>query len=95
MAEYALILGGIAVVVIAGILILGPRSATSSIDGQLRHRPSRAPSQRSTLGAVDRAAGCCDRRPRLVVRTRLADDRTARHRPTRLRHGPRAVRSHV
>ena len=48
MAEYALILGGIAVVVIAGILILGPairdlfKSTGSSV------RTSRAPSSRVT-----------------------------------------------
>ena len=43
MAEYALILGGIAVVVIAGILILGPRDhATSSSRPAARSRPSRA-----------------------------------------------------
>ena len=36
MAEYALILGGIAVVVIAGILILGPADPRPlQVDGQL------------------------------------------------------------
>ena len=42
MAEYALILGGIAVVVIAGILILGPAIATCSSRPAARFRPSRA-----------------------------------------------------
>ena len=42
MAEYALILGGIAVVVIAGILILGPAISDLFSRRVARSRPSRA-----------------------------------------------------
>ena len=63
MAEYALILGGIAVVVIAGILILGPRSPTSSSRPAARSRPSRA---RSSI-CIDRPRGRRSRRPTLVA----------------------------
>ena len=42
MAEYALILGGIAIVVIAGILILGPADpGPLPVDGQLGQTTSR------------------------------------------------------
>ena len=52
MAEYALILGGIAVVVIAGILILGPASATSSSRPAARSRTSRARSSERRVTAA-------------------------------------------
>ena len=70
MAEYALILGGIAVVVIAGILILARRSATCSSRPAARSRTSRAHSSTSSdgRGAVDRAdSQGDDRRPRRLL----------------------------
>ena len=69
MAEYALILGGIAVVVIAGILILGPaiRDLFSSTGSSVAELPELV-AHRSTLGVGERGHGVCDRRPRFVLR---------------------------
>ena len=58
MAEYALILGGIAVVVIVGILILGPaiRDLFQSTGSSVRTSRARSHRHRIGRGAVDRAA---------------------------------------
>ena len=58
MAEYALIIGGIAIVVIAGILILARPSVTCSSHGRLGQRlPVLVTPARSTSGVGPRHPG--------------------------------------